>query len=248
MELPLNYRDIPLFKYLTDSDCEQIKARALPVKKKPGEALALAGESVNSIFVVIQGEVGVYPPGAKKAFSRLTAGSAFGEMSFLDGSKASATIRVEAQDTEVTSLTHTLLTEIVQKNPSIGAALYRGIAVSVAQKLRSTNEKIAREVADTHKNLLTNQLGKSTDGASVIDRLSEKTTQQMASLTTKLADLKKIADALSDKIPEKATELTAFGKDLSAINEVIRSTMTDFKAQMTNLHSFVAAIEKSIQH
>ena len=241
-----NYHDIAIFKYLSDSECELIKSKVLFVRKKTGEAIALSGEPVVGIYIVIKGEVGVYPPGSKKPFSTLKPGTAFGEMSFLDGSKASATIRTEKPETEVACISYQLLQTLLKDSPQLAAGMYRGIAVSLAQKLRTTNEKISSEVAETHKQLIQSQLGKPADGASVIEKLSAKTAAQMSELSAKLNKLSIIAAQLTRSVPEKASEINALGGEIDNINLSIKNSIDDFKSQMASLHHFVSAVERSI--
>lgn|GEM_PF-6129770 len=243
-----SYRDIPLFKYLTDAECHLLKEKAMIVSKKQGEALALHGEPVAGINIVLSGEVGVYPPGAKRSFSTLGAGMAFGEMSFLDNSKASATIRVDNPVTEIALIPHQTLQMLIKSNPQLGANLFRGIAESVAHKLRSTNEKISKEVAATHRKLLDAKIGKPTDGASLIEKLNSRTSQQMSALSQKLSSMSQIATKLTQAVPEKATELNALGNELDSLTKTIRAALDDFNAQMSDLHQFVSVIERTLHH
>ena len=246
--MKISNKQIVLFKYLNDAECDLLLNKAQSLKKNPGDAVVLSGEPVAGIYVILSGEVGVYPPGAKKPFSLLSPGAAFGEMSFLDNSKASATIRIEKTGTEVTCISHALLQELVSNNPQLGSGIYRGVAASVAQKLRTTNEKISLEVAATHKTLLDSHLGKAVDGASVVEKLSERTSAQMQSLSIKLLAMGDIAARLTKSVPEKAGELNALGSELDDINQTIKTTLNEFKSQMQSLHHFVSVVERSIQH
>ena len=146
-------RDTDLLKYLSQSDFDLLKAKVIKLEKKPGDAIALLGEQVAGIYWVRSGKVGVYPPGANRAFTFLGKGSAFGEMSFLDGSKASATIRIEDSGTEIAMINHAQLRQLINDSSSIGNSIYRGIAESLAEKLRATNMKISAEISATRQNL-----------------------------------------------------------------------------------------------
>ena len=244
----ISNRQIALFRHLSDAECDLLINKALNLKKNPGEAVVLAGEPVAGIYVVLAGEVGVYPPGAKKPFSVLGPGTAFGEMSFLDNSKASATIRIEKPATEVACISHTLLQGFASSSPQIGSNLYRGVADSVAKKLRMTNEKISLEITAAHDNLMDAKFGKTLDGASVVEKLIDRTSSQMNSLSQKLESMAEIAAKLIKSVPDKATELNALGVELESINRTIKLTLTEFKTQMNSLHQFVSIVEQSIQH
>jgi CRP-like cAMP-binding protein len=142
-----------LLKHLSQTDFDLVNTKAIKLDKKPGDAVALSGEPVAGIFWVNSGQVGVYPPGSDKAFTFLEKGAAFGEMSFLDGSKASATIRIEEPGAEIAMISHAVLHQLIKGSPSIGNGIYRGIAESLAEKLRVTNLKISAEISKTRHTL-----------------------------------------------------------------------------------------------
>jgi CRP-like cAMP-binding protein len=170
-------KDVGLLKYLSHSDLELIVAKAIKIEKKPGDAIALSGEPVAGICWIKSGQVGVYPPGATSPFAHLERGAAFGEMSFLDGSKASATIRIEKAGTEILMIGHSVLHQLIKDSPSIGNGIYRGIAESLAQKLRLTNIKIAAEISATRQSIANSPSTSGVDSVSEFITAIERTIQ-----------------------------------------------------------------------
>ncbi len=170
-------KEISILKYLSNPDFELIQSKVIKLDKKLGDAIALSGEPVAGIYWVVSGQVGVYPPGADKAFAFLERGSAFGEMSFLDRSKASATIRIEKTGTEIAMITHVVLHQLIKDSLSIGHSIYRGIAESLAEKLRVTNSKIAAEISTTRESLASSNLLSGKEGVKEFLAAIERTIQ-----------------------------------------------------------------------
>ena len=170
-------RNVGLLKHLSQSDFDLVNAKAIKLDKKPGDAIALSGEPVAGIYWVKTGKVGVYPPGANKAFTYLEKGAAFGEMSFLDGSKASATIRIEDQGTEIAMINHVVLHQLIKGSPTIGNSIYRGIAESLAEKLRVTNIKSSAEISSTRQSLASASSLSGNDGVQEFISAIERTIQ-----------------------------------------------------------------------
>jgi len=169
--------EVSLLKYLSQSDIDVINEKIINIEKKPGEAIVLSGEPVSGVYWVKSGQVGVYPPGATNPFALLDQGSGFGELSFLDGGKASASIRVEMAGTQVGMVSHPVLHKLIKDFPSIGSCIYRGIAESLAQKLRLTNLKISAEISATRQTLESSTLPSGRDGIQEFIAAIERTIQ-----------------------------------------------------------------------
>lgn len=98
-------------------------------------------------------------------------------MSFLDGSKASATIRIEKAGTEILMIGHSVLHQLIKDSPSIGIGIYRSIAESLAQKLRMTNIKIAAEISATRQSIANKPSTSGADSVSEFITAIERTIQ-----------------------------------------------------------------------
>jgi len=115
------------------------------LSKKEGEALLLLGEPVPGIYLIDEGTCGVYT--GKVLVQKISAGGVFGEMSFLDGNKASATVRVTSETAKVRLFPHKTISDLIETNASFGITIYQGIAAEVTAKIRSTNQRISIEAA-----------------------------------------------------------------------------------------------------
>lgn len=146
MTIKLALTSVPVFQFVSPAASVKLGQVAKIVEKEPGGAILLNGESVPGIYIVGVGKVGVYPPAATKPLALLSEGASFGEMSFLEKSKASATIRAEAKGTKLLLLTHADLDALVDGDAELGRALFRGMALTLSQKLRNTNDRITAEL------------------------------------------------------------------------------------------------------
>ena len=135
----------PLFQFLSEVDSQRLNSRGILLSKKAGDALLLMGEPVPGIYLIDEGTCGVYT--GKVLVQRITIGGVFGEMSFLDGNKASATVRVSSETAKIRLFPHEVVADLIKTHPSFGISIYRGIAAEVTAKIRATNERISSEAA-----------------------------------------------------------------------------------------------------
>jgi CRP-like cAMP-binding protein len=110
---------------------------------KPGTAIVHQGVRPNAIFVVIRGgfSVGVETL-ADEPLARLGAGELIGEISFLEGLPASATI-VADEESAVLVVDHRALNERVRENTAFAARLYRVFALIAERRLRNRVNHLA---------------------------------------------------------------------------------------------------------
>ncbi|MGH7096708.1 MAG: cyclic nucleotide-binding domain-containing protein [Stellaceae bacterium] len=86
-------RALPLYAALTPLQVREILTHAELRRKKPGEVVIERGEYANSVFSVLEGEVGLQPdPGNPQEMVRLGAGSFFGELALLSGRRRTRTV------------------------------------------------------------------------------------------------------------------------------------------------------------
>ena len=117
-----NLRDLfDRIKVLTPGQFRRLTALAEHVHG-PIEKILVLGEIPDTIYYVIKGHATVYKDGAK---IRLSHGSFLGEIAFLTGGPATATVSLEA-DAECISWTHANLNRLAQKDVAIDIAL-RGL-------------------------------------------------------------------------------------------------------------------------
>ncbi len=125
-----------LFGVLNDGDVETI-ARMGRVRSVPaGETLIRQGEQLGYVYLLLDGhmEVSVQDVGV---VATLGSGEILGEMSFVDNSPTSATVR--ALDTvRLLALDKAELAMRFGSDPAFGMRFYKAIAVFLAERMRST--------------------------------------------------------------------------------------------------------------
>ena len=133
-------RSVPLFQDLTDEELETVLAVGKEIEYRAGDGLVEAGLRAMDFYLILEGEAELHVPGGRR--ERLGPGSAFGEISVLDGEPRSAT---------VTATTRVLALRIgrpefiplLDRHGSVG----RKILVEMGGRLRRA-ERAAREARE----------------------------------------------------------------------------------------------------
>jgi CRP-like cAMP-binding protein len=154
---PALLRHVPLFAQLTDDEMKSLGANVQRQRFKKGQAIIEQGGKSNSLFIVLIGRAHVaidempnqlriskseraahYLDESREVIAAvLHPGDHFGEMSMIDGSPHSATVRAEVV-TEVLVLGHADFTSCLAENPAMNHAVMK----SLTQRLRQANAKI----------------------------------------------------------------------------------------------------------
>ena len=109
----------------------------------PGTAIIDEGVRPNAIFIVIRGKFSVGVGAlADEPLAELGAGELIGEISFLEGSPASATI-VADEESAVLVVDNQALNERLRENTAFAARLYRTFALVSERRLRNRVDRLA---------------------------------------------------------------------------------------------------------
>jgi CRP-like cAMP-binding protein len=113
----------------------------------PDSVLITMGTVNRALFVVMSGSVSVErtdvtPP---VELARLGAGAVIGEMSFVDGSKTSATVRT-VENSEIFELAFDRLHEILAQHPRLAAKLWHNFSVELKRRVDKTNDLVKQYV------------------------------------------------------------------------------------------------------
>jgi GNAT superfamily N-acetyltransferase len=102
------------------------------------------GDPCEEMYLILEGEVGIYIGGREKRIGTVRAGECLGEISVLTGGERSATA-VAVTPVEAGVLTKKDLQSLVRLRPGIGVVLYRNLARGLGEKLRRTDLDILSE-------------------------------------------------------------------------------------------------------
>jgi CRP-like cAMP-binding protein len=106
-----------------------------------------AGTQNSSLFIIISGSVKVDRVGTAgdTPLAILSAGQTFGEMSFMDGSRTSASVTAR-QPTEYYEISREAVDKLLRKKPELAAKLWRNFALDLKERLTVANEVIDQYV------------------------------------------------------------------------------------------------------
>ena len=130
----------PQLEYLTANDWVLIGDHAQRVTFQPRQMLIRAALPTEAVFVIVSGTVRVEVGG--RVITSLGNGAVCGEMGFLEGRPASASVVAETE-VEADRLPATKLREIFETFPSIGHRFYKSIALNLSRRLRDTSSALA---------------------------------------------------------------------------------------------------------
>jgi len=100
-----------------------------------GEAITTEGREVTDLVVVLNGLFEVRLSGHDEPVAHLGPGELIGEISWLEGTTASASV-IASEDSRVLCVARADLEAAVSVNPTFAADLYRGLALVLSRRLR----------------------------------------------------------------------------------------------------------------
>lgn len=122
---------------LTDRDVEWLVAAGQKRRLAPGTVLIREGEPTDAVYFVLGGDLAVTQgAGEGRPIGRLGVGEIVGEMSFVDASPPSATVRA-VEDSAVLRIPRDLLRERLKSDDGFAARFYHAIAIFLSDRLRS---------------------------------------------------------------------------------------------------------------
>jgi CRP-like cAMP-binding protein len=130
-------REIELRDGLRDEDLTWLFRVGVEQIIEPERNLVCEGQRTNGIFVVIRGQFSVHVANLEaEHLPKLGAGELIGEISFLEGSRASATVVAE-RESVVLAVGRRELEERIIKDTAFAARLYRAFALVAERRLRN---------------------------------------------------------------------------------------------------------------
>ena len=123
---------------LTDVDVEWLIAKGQTRLMPRGTLIIEQNHPIQALFVLLEGQLSVRLGGGNgQDVARLYPGEVLGEISFVDARPPSASVVAE-QDSHVLAVPSDVLRSRLQQDDGFAARFYRGLAVFLADRLRST--------------------------------------------------------------------------------------------------------------
>jgi CRP-like cAMP-binding protein len=129
-------------KYLTENDWALLRSIAQRRSFKPRELIISINSQPNALFILSTGSATVEVIRGQ-SIAKLKPGDICGEMAFLEGSTASASVVAETE-TEVEVLDVAGVHRIFDLYPHVQARFYKSVALLLSQRLRATSARLAK--------------------------------------------------------------------------------------------------------
>lgn len=128
-----------IFGQLTDADVEWLAKNGRRKRVPQSTVLITQGVPVETLYIVLEGELAVLQGASKREIARLGAGEIAGEMSFVDARPPSATVTAGAGCVVYTIPTRTL-GEALEKNTGFAARFYKAVATFLSDRVRKATD------------------------------------------------------------------------------------------------------------
>ena len=134
-------------EYLTANDWVLIGDHATVVTFQADQPLIREAHPIDYVYVIRKGTVRIQIAGKKVA--QLSAGAIAGEMGFLEGRPASASVVAEGE-VEADRIPAAKLRDIFDTFPSVGHRFFKSIALNLSRRLRDTSAALAEKNKNGH--------------------------------------------------------------------------------------------------
>ena len=138
------------FKGLTAEERGGLLEMVEPLTFGPGETIVEQGAKIESIYVVAKGEVRVtrHVDGTVSAefVGPRGPGEPLGEMSFVDGLGASATLIADG-DVGILAIPGAEISKMMEADPTFAGRFYHSVLLTMSRRLRDTNARIVLPLA-----------------------------------------------------------------------------------------------------
>jgi CRP/FNR family transcriptional regulator, cyclic AMP receptor protein len=121
---------------LTDLDTDWLAATGHKVKLAPGDILMAEGRPVDAVSIVLEGEIVSTHEAAGRELRRMGPGEIVGEMSFIDASPPSATVKA-VTPCVILQVPRARLAERIKSEDAFAARFYRAVAMMLSDRLRT---------------------------------------------------------------------------------------------------------------
>jgi CRP-like cAMP-binding protein len=139
---------LPLFDHLDDEELELVASVAEKKTYEEGGIIYSEARGGGTLFIIIKGSVRITKMvrfEEKQTLTKLKKGEFFGEMSFIDEHRHSATAEAVGS-TELVEIKRKNFDKLVAKNPDLAYKITMGLALKVSRLLRRMDERFVEMV------------------------------------------------------------------------------------------------------
>ena len=151
MAIRLDLHSISVFRFVDKKLARHIPECCRIITKSREEAILMKGEDVPGIYIVASGNVEIHAGSSSGAITLIGEGDVFGEMSLIERTTASATVRAHSDETTMVLVNGDMFRSKLDEIPALAAGFFKGMALPLADRLRASTDKIGREIELRHK-------------------------------------------------------------------------------------------------
>jgi CRP-like cAMP-binding protein len=156
-----------IFGLLTDADIDWMARVGVQRRLKDGEVLIEQGKSVDSIMLLLDGQLSVAVKDVG-VIARLGVGEIVGEMSMVDSAPPSATVVAEGECL-ILSLDKNILLQKLASDAPFASRFYQALAVFLADRLRAMEQRLS---GDSGRDLAADGILRDELDAGILDNVS----------------------------------------------------------------------------
>ena len=200
---------IALLEQLSADDAAWLTETAAERSLRQGEVLITAGGTLDELYLVVQGLLGVVADEEGTQLAVLGAGELVGEMSLVSDTPPTETVRA-LEDTTVLVLSHAALRERAAQEPEFAVRFHAALARLLAERLRTANRRLRVSTGDA---------AVAAGGHPAWVRIE----QGLDALKQRLRDADEMAPNPGDELPEEfaAETVTRFQEFCDVLNDVV---------------------------
>ncbi|MCU1287406.1 MAG: phcB protein [Acidobacteriales bacterium] len=132
-------------EYLLANDKQLLASKSSRIVFQKDQVIIREGAPSKAVYFLREGAARVYRSGMSpdSRLATLTAGDVFGEMAFLEGVPASASVIADGTVT-VDAIETPTLHSVFETFPHLGARFFRSVAVLLSRRLRETSKQLSQ--------------------------------------------------------------------------------------------------------
>ena len=138
-------KNLYLFKDLSEGEIDVVNGATKTEEHLAGDEVFSQGDRAKAFYIIGSGSVKIHQTsenGDNVEITRLGPGSHFGEMSFLDGEKRSASATA-LEPTSIVAVNYDQVSEIMIAHPGIAVHFYRQFSLFLCGRLRVTTKDLS---------------------------------------------------------------------------------------------------------
>jgi CRP/FNR family cyclic AMP-dependent transcriptional regulator len=128
-----------IFGQLSDTDVDWLAKAGRRRRLAAKSALIREGVPVDTLYILLEGELAVVQGKAQREVARLAPGEIVGEMSFIDARPPSATVLART-DVVVCAISKPVLAHGLEQNVAFAARFYKAVATFLSDRVRKATQ------------------------------------------------------------------------------------------------------------